>query len=465
MPISAPGKPPDPPPAALDANRRGIALRAQGRIAEAIRAFEDGIRAQPGIPELHANLATTLADAGDLAAAERAYAEAIRLDPGSLGANVGLGSLLVRGGRFDDARAVYERVLQIDAQDLHAHLALYELEQIAGNTSEALRHQRIALARQSLFSEYAPEERRRVLVLLAPGDWQANVPVDFLIDRRTTTLHKLYVISPEQIAHALIPAADAVFVAIGESDENVERLRLAETVLRRTGLPVINRPQRILGTNRVAVAKALAGLEHSVVPQTTRMERAQLEDPHASLELPIVIRPVGSQAGKELARINDAAELREYLAGSEAQTFYVMPFVDFSREDGYFRKYRIIIVDGVPYAYHLAISPRWMIHYYNAPMAENAWMREEEERFLNDFDAVFGPELQRALRQIAHILELEYVGVDCSIDRSGRLVVFEADPAMIVHAGDDPALFGYKIPAAQRVFAAFERLVDRVGSR
>jgi glutathione synthase/RimK-type ligase-like ATP-grasp enzyme len=219
-----------------------------------------------------------------------------------------------------------------------------------------------------------------------------------------------------------------------------------------------------LVTNRVAVAQALSHLQHAVVPQTRRLPRTELEASNPGEPFPIVVRPVGSQAGKDLARVDDAAQLHAYLAQTAAHEFYVMPFIDFSRDDGYYRKYRIIIVDGVPYAYHLAISPRWMIHYYNAPMAENAWMREEEARFLSDFDAVFGPELQEALRRIARTLELEYVGVDCSIDRSGRLVVFEADPAMIVHAGDDPALFGYKIPAAKRVFAAFERLVDRVGS-
>jgi hypothetical protein len=106
-----------------------------------------------------------------------------------------------------------------------------------------------------------------------------------------------------------------------------------------------------------------------------------------------------------------------------------------------------------------------MIHYYNAPMRETPWMREEEAFFLEHFDDVFPPPLQRALRDIANVLGLEYFGVDCSIDPQGRLLVFEADPAMVVHAGDDPALFAYKFPYAQRIFDAFQRLIDRVGSR
>ncbi len=72
--------------------------------------------------------------------------------------------------------------------------------------------------------EYAPQERRRLLALMVPGDWQANVPIDFLIDARTTTLHKVYLRFRAAGGSAFrIPQADVVFTAIGESDENVER--------------------------------------------------------------------------------------------------------------------------------------------------------------------------------------------------------------------------------------------------
>ena len=464
MPISAPRQP-SIPAAALEANRSAIALREQGRIAEAAQRFREAVEAAPQAPEFRVNLAVTLADAGDERAAESEYREALALDPDSAAAALGLGAFLVRLGRFDDARPVYERVLTSDPQNAQANLAMYELEQIAGNPAKALEHQARVLRRQTLFSEPAVQEQRSVLVLLAPGDWQANVPVDFLIDRRTTTLHKLYVLDEPQIEAAALPHAGVLFVAIAECDENEPRLRLAQRVIERTGLPVINRPERIALTNRVRAAKLLQGIEAAIVPQTHRVSRDDAMRGASLPPFPIVIRPVGSQAGKDLERVRDAAELNEYLARVAGGEFFVMPFVDFSKDDGYFRKYRIIIVDGEPIAYHLAISPRWMIHYYNAPMREHAWMREEERRFLEHFEDVFSETLRAALREIARRLELEYVGVDCSIDREGRLVLFEADPAMIVHAGDDPALFSYKFPAAHRVFAAFERLVQRVGSR
>ena len=414
---------------------------------------------------LHVNLATTLVDLGELDAALREYETALDSDPACLPALAGLGSLHVRFGRFPQARACFERVLAAEPDEANAHLSMYELEQIDGNIPKALAHQRRVLDRRQLFSQYAPQERRRLLVLLVPGDWQANVPVDFLVDARTTTLHKLYLLSREQALSAALPPADAVFTAVGESDESLAALEWAREIVERSGLPQINDPRRIAAANRFENARRLGAIAHVHAPQTQRLAREALATGAQTPPYPLLVRPVGSQAGRDLARIPGPPELDAYLSNVSGEAFYVMPFVDFKAEDGYYRKYRIIVVDGVPYPYHLAISPNWMIHYYNAPMRETAWMREEEAFFLEHFDRVFAPELRQALREMARVLGLEYFGVDCSIDAQGRLLLFEADPAMVVHAGDDPALFAYKIPHAQRIFDAFQQLVDRVGSR
>ncbi len=431
MPIPAADKSSEVLAAASDANRRGVQLHSQGRLEEAVIAFRQGIDLQPSLGELHVNLATTL----------------------------------MTLGRFDEARSVYERVLEIDPSDMRAHLAMYELEQIAGNTEKALAHQDRLLQQQTLFTQLAPAERRSMLVLMAPGDWQANVPLDFLVDRATTTLHRLYVTSPEKAFAGELPRADLVFNAIAESDENTARLHYAQRFVATLGLPVLNAPERVLATSRTRVWEALHDLDGITVPRTLRVPAQALIGAEPPIAYPLVVRPVGSHAGHGLERVANRAELDAYLRGTVSEDYYLMPFVDFSKPDGFYRKYRIIVVDGVPYAYHLAISPRWMIHYYNAPMSAHEWMRAEEEHFLTHFEDVFGAELQRALREIARVLRLEYFGIDCSIDRDGNLLLFEADPAMIVHAGDDPAMFGYKIPAAKRIFNAFEKLIDRVGSR
>lgn len=453
------------PETALDLTRRGMRLHAQGRSADALAAFRSAAALEPERSELRVNLAASLARAGDDEGALTQYAHAVECDPRFAPALTGLGAVLMKLGRFDEARSAYERALIVDDRNLQAHLAMVDLEQIAQRIPQALEHQRRVLERQTLFTERAPDERRRLLVLLAPGDWQANVPIDFLIDRATTTVHKLYLVDPQQAAAASIPQADAVFMAIAESDENAEVLHLANAVLRTIGLPYLNDPRKVLAMDRVSQARAFARVEGCVAPAVDRVSRATLASQADSFAYPLVVRPVGSHAGRGLERISSAQELRAYIPRTEATSFYAAPFVDFSLGDKYYRKYRIVFVDGTPYPYHLAVSPEWMIHYYNAPMREHAWMREEERRFLDEFESVFGPPLQSALREIAAIAGLEYFGIDCSIDREGRLVIFEADAAMLVHAGDDPSLFAYKRPAFARIADAFNRMIDRAGSR
>ena len=154
-----------------------------------------------------------------------------------------------------------------------------------------------------------------------------------------------------------------------------------------------------------------------------------------------------------------------YLAERDEAEFFVMPFVDYSSADGFFRKYRIMFVGGKTYACHLAISPRWMIHYYNAAMAENQWMRDEEARFIADMDSVFTGTLAAALREIAAAIPLDYFGIDCAIAQDGRLLLFEADAAMLVHGTDPPELYPYKRAGFERIKIALDSLLQATSSR
>ena len=110
---------------------------------------------------------------------------------------------------------------------------------------------------------------------------------------------------------------------------------------------------------------------------------------------------------------------------------------------------------------HLAISPNWMIHYYNAPMAEHQWMRDEEAAFLEDPRSAFDPERFATLVNIGKSVGLEYFGIDCGIDRDGKVLVFEADAAMLVHTSDPVDLYPYKQRFVPRIYRAVEQMIDR----
>jgi len=408
------------------ANRAAIELRAKGSIQEAIGAFRAAVTQFPGNVALHQNLAQMLYETGDTEGAIHEHRLALRCDPNSVA----------------------------------SHLGLYELLQITGDRTMALAHQRLALEDQRLFSHVAPHEKRSVLLLCAPGDWQANIPIDFVLDPNTTTVHKLYLLDAPHLRNDSLPRYDVLWNIIAESPESRQYLDLASRIMATQKRPTLNAPARVLATGRPHLGKTLAGTS-AHVPALKELAREMVASGDIGFEFPIIVRPVGSHAGAGLRKLDSRAECEHYVAENPSGVYYVSPFVDYSSADGYFRKYRIEFVDGVPYPVHLAISKDWMIHYYNAPMAENEWMRNEEAAFLADLSAAFPPAADATLLALAKAVDLEYFGIDCAIDRNGNVLVFEADPAMLVHASDPIALYPYKHKYIPRIFLAVEAMLDR----
>src|SRR4029079_12644855 len=141
--------------------------------------------------------------------------------------------------------------------------------------------------------------------------------------------------------------------------------------------------------------------------------------------------------------------------------FFVARFVDYASTDGSFRKYRIVFVDGRPYACHMAVAERWDVWYLNAGMAFSAEKRFEEERFMRDFDDDFAYSHRDAIVAIAERVGLDYFMIDCAENKSGDLLIFEADNTAVVHNMDSPEMFPYKPPQMRKVFDAFAAMLYR----
>jgi hypothetical protein len=208
-----------------------------------------------------------------------------------------------------------------------------------------------------------------------------------------------------------------------------------------------------------------------VIPTTQRIRRETLEAIGAGAatigsvlvdaSFPIIARPIGSHAGGGLLKLDDVPAVADYLRARSEDEFYISPFIDYRSADGLFRKYRIALIDGRPYASHMAVSQHWMVHYLNAGMTESAAKREEEARFMAAFDQDFAVRQKTALRAIAERVGLAYFAIDCGELPDGSLLLFEADVAMIVHAMDPPDMFPYKGPQMRKVFAAFDAMLRK----
>jgi hypothetical protein len=122
-------------------------------------------------------------------------------------------------------------------------------------------------------------------------------------------------------------------------------------------------------------------------------------------------------------------------------------------------------VDGRAYPVHMAISEGWKVWYYNAGMANSEAKREEEARFMAEFDSGFAQRHARALEAIAERFGLEYFGIDCAELPDGRLLVFEGGVDLAAHDMDRPDVYPYKSAHMQKLFAAFREMLNRKSVR
>lgn len=376
-----------------------------------------------------------------------------------------LGKLFAQAGRLTEARVVFQRALSIDGRDLDALWGLSDVEQVLGDDAAALSAQYRAVGIQPVvavntaINRGAVAERPvRVLMLCVPGTFQANTPLEYIVDGAQIALHKWYL--QPGTAMPELPEYDVVFTAIGHDLRALEAIDFAQQFVDAQSRPVINEPCLVPYLARDVLAERFADSKHVHVAPVERMPVTALAT--RDITRRVLVRPINSQAGDRLALLRTNAERDAYLEhNAAAGDVYMMPFVDYRSVDGYYRKYRIVFIDGEPYPVHLAISPRWMVHYYNASMTEFAWMRSEEEAFMRDIASVFSGKLGEGLREIGGALPFGYFAIDCGIAADGTFMLFEADTAMLVHMQDSQVLFPYKTRYVERIVDAINAMFMR----
>ncbi|MDR3703266.1 MAG: hypothetical protein P4L56_26705 [Candidatus Sulfopaludibacter sp.] len=372
-----------------------------------------------------------------------------------------------------DLGPVKARLLERLAQDENDANALMDLSivlQLMGQRDLGLSMQALALEIRQLYRLRCSADSVgiRLLAIVSPGDLAVNNAVEFLTEGSDITLDLLYV-APDIPVPAVVPDHDLAMVAVCETDQNRPLLKHIEILAKSWPRPVLCAPDRIARLSRDGACALLQSAPGLVMPVTTRVDRSALLSVGRSElaltaivregSLPIIVRPVDSQKGHGLRKLNSREAIVEYLEARPENAFYVAPYVEYRSSDGQFRKYRIVLIDERPYACHMAISDHWVVHYVRAGMTESVPKRAEEARFFAGFDEDFARRHHDALRAIAKRVELEYVGIDCGETPDGELLIFELDSGMTVHSMDPVDIFPYKQPQMQRVFRAFRQML------
>ncbi len=374
-----------------------------------------------------------------------------------------------------DLRPPTNHMLQRLAEDNRNPQLLMNLSiaaQCLNQKELGLEFQKEALALQQTYLVPASVQpaRIRLLILVAQGCIQSNTPLECLLEESDVDLIFHYIREADDMLSS-VPEHDLLFVGISDSDENRSLLQALATELSNWPKPILNAPQYLPLTGRDAASHLLQGIPRLLAPVTHRVTRVQLQAVAAgtiSLQelpgrysFPVILRPVGSQAGINLRKIDSLEDVGAFLCDVPDAEFFIAPFIDYSDEHGQFRKIRLALIDGEPFVCHMAVSSNWMIHYVNAGMYEEDWKRREEAQFMRDFQS-FVQRHRAALTAISRRMKLEYLVMDCAQTRTGDLLLFEIDHGGVVHAMDVESIFPYKNGHIAKARMAFHALLQRL---
>jgi hypothetical protein len=441
-----------------------------GQTGDAKQAYLDVLTRCPAHVGALNNLGTLLYFTGYRTAARSAYTEAIRQHPDQPMAHVNLGNLLLEAGELAGAREHYEAALAIDAQFAEAHQGFGNLLAELGQEEAAAEQQRLGHRdRRPTELPYRGESEPVSLILLTSGR-RGDVPIRHLLDDK---IFRTFVVLPSVFdPDAPLPEHQVVFNSIGDADLCKLALDRAVTLMDRTFAPVINAPAAVLGTGRAANALRLGAMPGVVTPQIVNFSRDVLQGPEAlsalgarGFDFPVLLRAPGFHNGQHFQAVETAAQLPFTVAQLPGNDLTAIQYLDARGSDGYYRKYRVMMIDGWLYPLHLAISSSWKIHYITADMAENAAHRAEEAKFLEDMPGALGSSAMAALAEIQNMLGLDYAGIDFGLNARGDVLLFEANATMTVLPPERGRRWDYRRAAVQRVEDAVRKMIlDRARS-
>jgi tetratricopeptide (TPR) repeat protein len=477
----------------------GNACMVRGDLDLAAENYKVALRASPHLTSCWCNLGNVHLKTGKPQDAVALYVHALTLNPGHWPSRTNLVQALMATRQYPIARLLLTELLEERPQDpkLHSQLGRVYFELNEHDSAIECFRQAVVLdpadadsvywiggirqrlgdidAAQAAYAEAAriqPLIRRpaakspadfRVLALFAP--FAGNLPTDYLFKDAAYDTDTLAVFSCSEFdAESLKQDVQVVVNLISDADQAGDLLPLVADLVDRLGRPTVNHPHKIERTTRDAVAGLLEGIPGSRVAKILRQKAATdlaIATVQAALASPsaVLVRPVGTHGGDDFEKIEDPVELASLLAQRPDTDRYLIEYIDYRSADTYFRKYRFIFVDEEILPYHLAIASDWKVHHDGTDMVDHRWMQQEEEAFLHNPGTVFDADHYRVLREIQRRIGLDYFGIDCGLDRSGNLVVFEVNASMLVHGQNEQ--FPYKAPFVHRIKSAFDEMLRK----
>ena len=422
-------------------------MEAAGERAAARDAYVAILAADPTHLGALTNLGTLLTYSGFKRAGRLAYAQAVASHPQDRRARTNLAAALLDEGDAAAALEQYEAALAIDARSVDAHQGLALLHARDGAWERARTHARIGFGAQPIRRAPARGGAPRTPLLLLLSALGGNVDTERIVDAERYACDVL--VAEFYEPHMQIGAYPAIFNAIGDAERCGEALAGARRFLETRRERVFNSPDAVGASSRARNAARMATIPGLRAPRTVEMSRELVAT--ASFDFPILLRSPGFHTGEHFERVERRDDVPAALEALPGDPLLAIEYLDTRSADGFFRKYRVLIVGDRLYPIHLARSQQWKVHYFSGEGAED----REELAFLTDMRAALGERAVALLERVRRTLGLDYGGIDFTIDAEGGVVLFEANATMNLFAPPADAA-----PERRRAFEAVRAAVS-----
>jgi len=443
-------------------------LMSQGDLQAARDKFMQVLSTNPAHLGTLINFAVLLVETGYNSAAKTAYQQALTLHPNNLLAHVNLANLYFQERRFKEAHEHYDKVLrlyqslgaqeQVDENAIghcaHAHqgLALIYFEE--GLQEKADFHLAQGFILEPRRAHSIPGNRAAKSLLVLIGGRGGDIPWPTIVDPKLFAVDTLAVEFWDDLSQNIksLPKYDLILNAIGDADSSSVSLRAAEKFLKSyQHVKLLNPPTAVLLTGRISNAQRFKSLPFVKTANSVIAQRQDLQDVRSverfldsKISFPVVIRSLGFQTGKHFELASTPRELVSIARTLPGEQLLVMEFLGTQDDEGYFRKYRVMFIDGEIYPLHLALSKHWKVHYFSAEMKDSAENRLKEQYFLENMRLSLGEKPMTALKAIKDTLGLDYAGLDFGLSPQGTVWVYEANATMIMAMPPSDGIWDYR---------------------
>ena len=232
--------------------------------------------------------------------------------------------------------------------------------------------------------------------------------------------------------------------------------------------PVINHPDLVINSTRENNYNHFKNDQRFIFPKTRSylVEEAKLprikELIRGDFKLPYILRTPTTHMGTSMVLVEKDEDLEDALRRFLGRYTYVIEYHECRFRAEIFRKIRACFIGGEFHPIRMDFKRDWNVHRFDDStqlMLDDESLQKEELAFIHDCRKYLGDTAIDCLHAINDRLRLDFLGIDFGIAEDGRLVIFEANPAMNVLEYRRMKDFPYFEEGAKAVEQSFRRML------